>query len=184
MSDASTISAFSSLAGGAGQAYGQYASGQQSSRLSNFSANIAHMQEFDAIQRGDVQAGELQARANLLRGKQTASAAGQGVDVTAGGTVQQIAADTETMSALDAATIRINARREAFGYGVQEADARYRAGVERMRGRNEAFSTLLTSGNKAASVWGKDSTSADILAKRDLGQQNNGWFTSRLFQDE
>jgi hypothetical protein len=41
--------------------------------------------------------------------------------------------------------------------------------VDKLRGRNEAYSTLLTAGNKAASYWGRDANSADILGKRDRG---------------
>ena len=168
MSDSTSIGAFSSLVGGAGQAYAQNAAGQAQDGLAGFNARVAHLQEIDALQRGDSQAGELQARVNQLRGKQISTAAGQGVDVTAGGSVAQVAADTQTMSALDLNTIRINARREAFGFGVQEQDALYREKIDRLKGRNEAFATLLTAGNKAASYWGSGSTQAQTFG-RDYG---------------
>jgi hypothetical protein len=158
---------------GAGQAYAENAAGRAQGGLAGFNAQVAHLQEIDAIQRGDSQAGHLQSQVDLLRGKQTASFAGQGVDVTAGGTPAQVAMDTSTMSALDLNTIRINARREAFGYGVQEQDALYRQRIDELRGRNAAFATLLTAGNKATSYWGKDADSANILGKRDAGARFN-----------
>lgn len=79
---------------------------------------LAERQQKDAIERGKTE--ELNFRRQIagLKGEQRASFGASGVTLDSGSPAD-VLTDTAVLGELDALTVRQNAQREAFGYGVQ-----------------------------------------------------------------
>lgn len=101
-----------------------------------------YMMAADAVQRGQYGESQARARGSQVVASATAGASGAGVDVQSGSVVD-VVGGTRMMSALDAAMIRSNALREAYGYRVRGDVAMAEAG-------NAAVGTLLTGSGSAA----------------------------------
>lgn len=120
-------------------------------------AQYADWQAEDALQRGaDAEVAHGVKVANL-RGTQRATLAARGVALEEGSPLN-ILADTEQMGAADAAVIRANAGKEAWGHRVQASNYRNNAGVLNARADAEnpllnASSTLLTGAGMVADRW-------------------------------
>lgn len=118
-------------------------------------AAIARLQASDAIARGDLSAGQRATAGRVQGGQAVAAFSGQGVDVSVG-TPTDVGANNENLTALDIATIKNNAAREAWGYTTQAESLDQAAQFARRAGRNaatgyqtQAFNTLLTGGANA-----------------------------------
>lgn len=122
-------------------------------------AGIADLQAADATRRGEQTAFLRGAAGRQTVGSQRAALGAQGLDLAVGS-----AADVQTnesfLSALDQATIRNNAAREAWGYRVQGDDLRRRGAMARAGADAEALgldseigSTLITGAGKTYGLW-------------------------------
>lgn len=101
----------------------------------------------DAIARGDRQAAQQAQKTRRTIGQARAAAAGQGIDPETGGAFQ-LQTEIGTFGAVDEATIRNNALREALGFRLEAGQTRLRRSFTGIRGRSRARSTLLTGGLK------------------------------------
>jgi hypothetical protein len=122
-------------------------------------AQLADLQAQDALLRGEM--------STHVRGQQTredigtarASYAGQGVALDTG-TPVDVQADIARLGALDIATIRNNAAREAWGFTTQADDLRFRgdlaargADLTAMGLRADAVNTLITGAGKTYGLY-------------------------------
>lgn len=106
---------------------------------------IADYQASDALKRGDKAVAEHNKAVRSLLGKQRASLAAQGIDISSG-SAADIQSDTQYLGALDALTIKHNAAREAFGYQTQAIGYGAQGRFASLAANNQANNTLLTGG--------------------------------------
>lgn len=144
-----TASTFAAQRGAAKSAKSQ---GNYEGALSDMNATLADLQASDALARGNEAANRQRTATGQLVSSQRASLAGSGVDITSGSAVD-VQTEAKYFGALDELTIRNNAKREAWGFGVQAANDRAQGVLARAAGRNTARSlnaaatgTLLTGG--------------------------------------
>jgi hypothetical protein len=141
------------LYGGIQNANAQSEQADFQAKQDEFNAQISDIQAKDAIDRGDIAAGNLRNQANQLQGSQRASAAAQGIDVNSGDAAALVE-ETNKLSTLDILNIKNNATREAFGYQAQASGLRSQAQMTRIAGKNAATGSILTSGANAFSGTG------------------------------
>lgn len=127
--------------------------------VANQNAGVAELQRQDAITRGQTQEFTSTLRARQLKGAQVAQMAANGVALSEGSPLS-ILTDTEMMSAADAAVIRQNALKEAWGYQVQGSNYRSNSDLLKMRSDMESpiaagATSLLTGAGKVAASWYK-----------------------------
>ena len=128
-----------SLAGLVCQVY--YYQSQKAAYEAN--AKTQEMQALDAKRRGSIAEGEQHQRLKLVIGSQVARQGGS--DVIAGqDTGADVLAETAEYGARDAATLRINALREAWGLGTQAMSDRYQGDIAANAGVARAGSTWLS----------------------------------------
>lgn len=129
-------------------------------------AALADLQAQDAIARGGVAGNQrgLQVRQDV--GTARAALAGQGVNLDVG-TAVDVQSGIARLGALDIATIRNNAAREAWGYTTQAGDLRFRGAMAAMGAdqaaagmRADSINTLITGAGKTYGLYRqkKDST--------------------------
>ena len=100
-----------------------------------YNARIAELQAADAVERGAEAESRFRASVRGLIGRQRAALAASGVDISSG-SARDVQVDAAELGELDALTIRSNAAREAWGYGVQATDFRLQADAARRTGRS------------------------------------------------
>ena len=139
---------FASIVGSASSSVNQYSAGMRNASAAKaqgayesaadvMNAKLASMQATTALQQGDVAAFTRGAEAKQQIGSTTAQLAASGVDLK--GTSATASTGTEAfLGALDEATIRNNAARQAFGYQVQATDYTNRAALARASAVNTA----------------------------------------------
>lgn len=135
------------LAGGV-QAYGQRQQAKYESEVAQQNAKIADMQAENAKQIGSIEEERQRARVRQMIATQRVSFAANNVDA-ATGTAAEVLGDTAGYGFADAAMIRSNALREAWGFKVDASNERSRAKSARYNGRIGALGTLLTTGAQA-----------------------------------
>lgn len=123
-------------------AYAQNEAGRQQQKIANRNAELLDASAADAIQRGEEQARQVKRQARSLRGRQRAAAAGGGVDVNSG-TALDLQEETTALGEIDAATLRKNAFREAWGIRMQASNQREAGAFAKRTGRNQAIGTLI-----------------------------------------
>ena len=112
-------------------------------------AALMDFQAKEAVRMGEKEAQQRALQTKKLMGRQRAVAAAQGIDVDSGSALD-IAQETAGMGALDVATIRNNAWKQAWGFQVQASNARSQANMTRVQGKYNARQTLITGGMQAA----------------------------------
>lgn len=120
----------------------------ESGQLEN-NAKLMDFQGKEAIRMGEKEAQQRALQVKKLAGRQRAVAAAQGIDVDSGSALD-ISQETAGMGALDIATIRNNAWKQAWGFQVQATNLRSQANMTRIQGKYNARQTLITGGMKAA----------------------------------
>lgn len=163
------LSTVGSVSGQLTNANAIQAQGRYQSSILNQNATLTDQQAADAIVRGDLQAGQAGAATRQAIGQGRAGFAAQGIDVGTGSPLD-VTNNAETLSALDIATIKNNAAREAWGYKVQGQNFKTQAGITSLAATNAAdgartgaFNTLLT---------GASNTYGIIRDARDGGRRN------------
>jgi hypothetical protein len=148
----------------ASSATGAYAQSRAQKAEANFkkaqgeqNARLADMQAADAEKRGNKEANNYMRKVRGVVGSQRAALAASGVDIGSGSALE-LQADTEALGEYDAAVIRNNAAREAWGYQAQATNFRNQAKFDYMAGKYASRNTLLTGGMQAAS-YGAESYS-------------------------
>lgn len=115
--------------------------------------NNAKMMDFrskEATKQGEKDAQQHAGQVKRLMGRQRAVAAAQGIEVS-DGSAMELQQDTAGLGALDVVTIRNNAWKQAWGYGVEAGNLRSSANMTRVSAKYNARQTLITGGMQAAS---------------------------------
>jgi hypothetical protein len=140
-------------------AKGAKAMGEYEGKILETNARYADEQAEDALARGKEEEDRHKAAVRMLIGSQRTAIAAQGIELGSGSALD-LQLEAEGLGALDALTIRNNARRESFGYKVQATDYRNRASLSRMgaigqaRGiQNQQVTTLLTGAAQIGSIY-------------------------------
>ena len=155
--------AFSSFMQGKAQRNVSRANAQIAETFAGVNERLADLKAADALKRGQEQEHALRRGIKKLVGQQRAIEGAQNIRTDAGSALD-IQQETLEYGEFDAATIRINALREAFGYKMEGIGAKtsggLTAGAYRMQGRQamttsklQAFDTLLTGGLQAYKAW-------------------------------
>lgn len=163
-STAASVALGLQVAGTVGSALSAYSKAKAENAFTSYQA---------AVQRNNAELAERQARSALvagardevnsrlrqaaLTGKQRASYAARGIDLTEGSALNALT-DTELMGTSDALTIRDNTNRTAWGYRANAAMSEADADILEARSRrtsplSSAFSTLLTGATGVAGNW-------------------------------
>ena len=137
------------LGGSVTQTAAGIAQGRIESIQAGMQQRLARAQAADAIARGSAEAAQRVAQAKQEAGAQRAGYAAQGVNVGTG-SAAATQASTGFLGALDAATIRANAYREALGFRMTEADYRVRRKMLRSATTQKAVTTAVTGGMRFA----------------------------------
>lgn len=148
----SQIATYSSIIGGISNTAGSVTNAISARHSANANAAIADMQAADAINRGNDAVFKSQLRTAQLKGSQTATLAAHGVALDQGSALD-ILTSTDVMGAADAATIRDNANKEAWGDKVQASN--YRAQAAAANPWATGLNTLLSSSGAVADRWYK-----------------------------
>lgn len=126
----------------------QHAQGQYQEAVQNNNAQVAEGQAKDAVKRGDVAAQKQVQNTQQIQGAQRAAIGASGVESDTG-TTGQILTQTAQYGALDAAQIRANALREAWGYKAQASNYQAQGQLDKLSGDNAATGTILNGVVKA-----------------------------------
>lgn len=132
------------------QTAGAYTNAQNAQRVNRMNAQIADMHATDALRRGKNEEFAHRQKVQQLKSSQRASFASRGVALDEGSPLA-VLVSTDYMGEVDAATIRENASREAWGYRVGASN--YRAAANARSPLLEAGNTLLTGAGSVASKW-------------------------------
>ena len=130
--------------------------GDYANRMAGVNAGMTDLQSEDAIWRGEEEAKRLGIQTRQLIGAQRASAAAQGVSVNSGSPMQ-LQMDAASLSAMDQATIRNNAYKEAMGLKMQSDIYRTQGAMARRTGRYNANATMLSGVTNALGSVGRAS---------------------------
>lgn len=148
------------LAGSLGQAYGAYeqgkagkASEKYNAAVSQQDANVAKQNEAIAGQAGEEQAAMVQQRTRATVGAIRANQAASGVDVNSGSDVD-VRSSASELGELDALTVRSNATREAYGYGVQAENFEAQGTLDQFEGENDLKASEIGAGSTFLSGLG------------------------------
>ncbi|AVE99171.1 TPA: hypothetical protein ACGRRT_001645 [Klebsiella aerogenes] len=152
MCEPATIAAGATLVIGAMSAYNQNQQSKYQSAVASQNADIAEAQAQDAVNRGNIQAAEVQRRNRQAAGTQAATMGATGADLSTG-TSLDIFGDTAQFGTLDALTTVNNAQREAYGYQVQSVNYDAEAKAARSAGKANATMTLLSTPLKAFGAY-------------------------------
>jgi hypothetical protein len=148
MSGVSAGSAFIDMSSAFDQAQALRTRGDIAKRAGEQNARMAELQAEDAITRGEKTASRSDAATQKLIGAQRAALAAQGIFVDSGsGLDAQVEAGR--IGAEDAATIRINAYREALGLKSKAANDRFSGEISKISGDQDSRNTLLSGGLRA-----------------------------------
>jgi hypothetical protein len=155
-----------SLVGAASSASAQSKEAAYNAKLAEQNQQRVELAAADARDRGEREVGLRQLQAGQLRGKQRLALAASGVDIQSG-TALDVMEDSAASAAVDSATLRNNAAREAYGYKTQALQIGEQAKLDALKSSNQQTATLLggvtgaaTQGLKAygagkgAGLWG------------------------------
>lgn len=139
-----------SAAGTAISAMGAYQQSKVAGEVAARNAKLAELQAEDALRRGEREAAELRRRVAATKSAQRVSLAAKGLDLTYG-TAADLQDQTDFFGESDVATVRTNARKEAFARRSQSAN--FQAEALSQRPWLAAGSTLLTGAGQVADKW-------------------------------
>lgn len=150
LTTAQMISLGLSAAGAVTSAVGAYQQAKVASDVAARNAKIADMQAEDALRRGEDEAAEVRRRAAATKSSQRVALAAKGLDLTYG-TAADLQDQTDFFGESDAATVRTNARKEAWNRRSQSAT--FQAEALSYSPWLSAGSTLLTGAGQVADKW-------------------------------
>jgi hypothetical protein len=136
-----TVGAVASLQ----QARAQRARARIEARATKSRQDVAQFQAEDARKRGRTEELQRERAGRVTIAQQRAGFAAQGVDISTG-TPAELQRQEAAITAVDAATIRANAYREALGYQLTGSRLEQQKAITKAAGRSAARTTLLTGG--------------------------------------
>lgn len=134
-------------------ALGALEQGKMQRSMARINARMNEMKAEDAIERGQEAEKNYRQQIKQLIGKQKSSYAAQNVDLSTGGSAEDVVAQTAEIGEQDAMQIRINAMREAFGYRIGASNLQTQGNMARIQSVAQAGSTLLTGGSQVYNMW-------------------------------
>lgn len=152
------------IGGMAMAAYSAYTTSANNKAAYNYQAQvnrnnamIAEWNAQDIERRGQQDLIDLRRRTAALKGTQTATLAGRGIDLSEGSALN-ILTDTEYLGAQDELTVKTNTKKNAWAARVEGNNHTANAGLLDFRASQEnpwlaGGSTLLTDAGKVASSW-------------------------------
>ena len=150
LTTAQMISLGLAAAGTGISALGAYQQAKVAGEVAARNAKIADLQAEDALRRGENEAAELRRRVAATKSAQRVSLAAKGLDLTYG-TAADLQDQTDFFGEYDVATVRTNARKEAWARRSQGAT--FQAEALSSRPWLSAGNTLLTGAGQVASRW-------------------------------
>ena len=150
LTTAQMISLGLSAAGAVTSAIGAYQQAKVAGEVAARNAKIADLQAEDALRRGENEAAELRRRVAATKSAQRVSLAAKGLDLTYG-TAADLQDQTDFFGESDVATVRTNARKEAWSRRSQSAN--FQAEALSQRPWLSAGSTLLAGAGQVADKW-------------------------------
>lgn len=155
------------------QAKNQQAALQAEAQVQQNNAVLAGWQADDSIARGEEAAGRAMQKGAQVKGTQRAAMAANGIDLGVG-SAQNVLNDTDYLTSVDAATLRDNAAREAWGYrmqarGYMDKSAAANSGARSISPWLSAGTSLLTSATSVAGKWYQGSAAAGGGARDGYG---------------
>ena len=153
MSSPEASAGFGAASSGLGavlSAAGAYSSAKSAKNAANTNAMLAEHQALDAMVRGQQEFDRSNTSYAQVKGRQIAGLAANGFDVGQGSALD-ILTSTDLAKQTDAAIIRNNAEREAWGYNVNAAQ--YRAQARSIKPELAAVTSLLGSASDFSSKW-------------------------------
>lgn len=161
------------IAGGLGATYAAYrkSSGEQEgyytqAQVGKNNAQIAEWQAADAVARGRNAADLVKLKGRALTGTQEAMIAARGV-ATNEGSALNILADTDYLTARDAAITMDNANKEAWALREQATGFVSNAGI--LSNRGDAQSPFLDAGGTALTALGRVASSWYAMRSKTVG---------------
>jgi predicted transglutaminase-like cysteine proteinase len=142
------LSAASGITGFMGM-QAQASAAQQTARNNQIMAGYAAA---DAQRRGEEEAQAVQRKASQLRGTQRSMMAARGLDLSVG-TPTELIDQTDFFGEQDAATARMNARRESWAIRADAANQSAAARADASRLRSSSYGSLLGSAASVADKW-------------------------------
>jgi hypothetical protein len=160
------------VAGGLAGSYAESEGIRSRDRIQRAQADVTRrrllLQARDASNRGEREAQVVEADTRQLRGAQRAAYAAQGVDLGSG-SPDLIQAETEAFGAEDAAAIRGNAWREAWGIRSEAENVALESRWESKEARRQRRQTLVVGGLRALSGGAR---TAMVARSSDRGPSN------------
>ena len=145
MALASGMQGISGLGQTVSGAIGTSAYGSYQQQLGRINGGLADQQAQQALARGEVMASRAGQQTGALQGAQRVALASQGVDVNKG-SAARVQADTAAAGAVDRNTIMNNAALQAWGYGVEAANARAQGEMAGIEARGRVSQSLISGG--------------------------------------
>lgn len=124
------------------QARGQYQAGLAEEAQLRQNRALAELEAQDALKRGEVDAQRVLEEGRQVQGQAKAVLGASGAVATSGSALD-VLVDTRLFSERDAAQVRANAQREAWGYRVQGAQLGFAETVARKRRQAGLTSSIL-----------------------------------------
>lgn len=152
MATAAVVAAGTSLANGYAQQQAALGNAAAQKGTADVNARLSTVAADDAIARGEKDAAKIKANARRITGSQRAAMAAQGLDPDVGSGLD-LQTDTAVLSSADAATVRNNAWREAWGYRVEAVNATAAGRYAEISGNAAARASILT-GSLEATRYG------------------------------
>ena len=155
-----TLQIGGALSGAVGSYYGAKSNKRQlqmQATMADLNAHIAEIGAQSALAAGQKEVASYTMQAGQVMGKQRAAQAANGVDLSSG-SASEVRASTEIIKDIDKQQIETNAVRSAWGYRMNEVEARNaaraaRAGAKAMHPGAVAGATLLTGAGSVAGSW-------------------------------
>lgn len=145
---------------GGAQAAQSYEQGQASKMVAGINAGYAKQAAQDALRIGETDAGRRMMQGGPEASAATAHAAGQGI-LVGNGSAADVQASIKDAAIQDAATIRLNAAKQAWGYGVEASNYKMQGRFAEIQGWTGAANSIAGGGMRYA----YDQYSASRFAK-------------------
>lgn len=143
------IGGMAALGGGIAQARAYGMQGHYQRRLADINARMSQLQATDAVKRGALTAGVLEARGTQIEGRQSVIQAGGGTDVNSG-TNAAIRGSTQAMSRIDQLTAENNAALEAIGFRTNAINQTAEGKMAQLTGKFQSSQSILSGGENFA----------------------------------
>lgn len=153
-------------------AYSSYSQGKFQKEMGERNATLAEWQANDTLERSAIAQDQQRAKTRQIIGAQRAAEGASGAQVDSG-SFGLLTEQTAEMGERDVQTIRSNALKEAWGYGVQAQDSRAQGDMAAKAGTMQAAGTLLGAAGKAygpaSKYWGSTGSGSGLTGGGGLG---------------